>query len=70
MDLSAELCADRIRGWEKTFHKRVSLRDRNAFGSDDFEFMADLADRKWVRLEIWDIAGNGAFTQPVWLQTK
>ena len=27
----------------------------------------DLTGRTWVRLEAWDIAGNGAFTQPVWL---
>ena len=23
--------------------------------------------RKWVRFEVWDVAANGAFTQPVWL---
>lgn len=28
---------------------------------------ADLQQRKWVRLEVWDIARNGAFTQPVWI---
>ena len=27
-----------------------------------------LHGRRWVRLEIWDIATNGAFTQPVWLE--
>jgi hypothetical protein len=21
---------------------------------------------KWARLEIWDVAGDGAFTQPTW----
>ena len=30
-------------------------------------FTPDLTGRTWVRLEAWDIAGNGAFTQPVWL---
>ena len=30
-------------------------------------FAPDLTGRTWVRLEAWDIAGNGAFTQPVWL---
>lgn len=52
----------------KVFHHRISLRDHAAFGSREFEFNVDLADRKWARLEIWDIAGNGAFTQPVWLK--
>ncbi len=26
------------------------------------------ADRRWVRIEVWDIARNGAFTQPVWIE--
>ena len=30
----------------------------------------DLTGRKWVRLEAWDIATDGAFTQPVWLLTS
>ena len=24
--------------------------------------------REWVRLEVWDIAANGAFSQPVWIE--
>ena len=28
----------------------------------------DLTGKNWVRLEAWDIACNGAFTQPVWLK--
>ena len=28
----------------------------------------DLRGRKWVRFEVWDVAVNGAFTQPVWLE--
>ena len=27
----------------------------------------DLKGRRWVRVEAWDVAGNGAFSQPVWL---
>ncbi|WP_192347559.1 hypothetical protein [Algoriphagus sp. Y33] len=23
---------------------------------------------KWIRLEVWDIAANGVFTQPVWVE--
>ena len=30
----------------------------------------DLTGRKWVRLEAWDIATDGAFTQPVWLSAS
>jgi hypothetical protein len=28
----------------------------------------DLKGAKWVRLEVWDIAANGAFSQPVWVE--
>jgi hypothetical protein len=24
--------------------------------------------RRWLRFEVWDVAANGAFTQPVWLE--
>ena len=24
-------------------------------------------DWKWPRLALWDIAGNGAFTTPIWM---
>ena len=30
----------------------------------------ELRGRLWVRLEVWDIATNGAFTQPVWLTAE
>ena len=28
----------------------------------------DLTGRKWVRVEAWDVAGNGTFSQPVWVE--
>jgi hypothetical protein len=28
----------------------------------------DLKGAKWVRFEVWDIAANGAFSQPVWIE--
>ena len=31
-------------------------------------FPIDLSRATWVRLEVWDIARNGAFTQPTWLK--
>jgi len=30
----------------------------------------DVKGRTWVRFEVWDIAANGAFTQPVWLASE
>lgn len=52
---------------DQVFRERIDLRDRYAFGAETLRLKLDLNNRKWVRLEIWDIAANGAFTQPVWI---
>ena len=36
-------------------------------GRRRFVWEPDLAGAKWVRLEVWDVAVNGAYTQPVWI---
>ncbi|WP_197051675.1 hypothetical protein [Salegentibacter sp. Hel_I_6] len=52
----------------EVFRERMDLTHTKAFGKEKFRFDAELQDRKWVRLEVWDAAANGAFTQPVWLE--
>jgi hypothetical protein len=41
--------------------------------SDSAEFQAlsiplTIRGARWLRLEVWDVAANGAFTQPVWVE--
>lgn len=36
------------------------------FGSGHFDWSLDAPGWKWARLAIWDVAGDGAFTNPVW----
>ncbi len=48
--------------------QRINLTDTDAFGSRTLNLTADLRAQKWVRVEVWDIAANGAFTQPVWIE--
>ena len=50
------------------YRNRIDLNKTNAFGNKVFQQGIDLTGRKWVRLEVWDIAANGAFTQTVWLK--
>jgi hypothetical protein len=52
----------------KTYRHRVDLSDTKQFGELDFaqQLTPELSACRWVRLEVWDIATNGAFTQPVW----
>jgi len=52
----------------QVFRERINLDNTTAFGSQMFNRRIDLKGRKWVRLEAWDIAANGAFTQTVWVE--
>ena len=48
--------------------QRIDLSDGEAFSGRNLRVPVDLKGAKWVRLEVWDIAANGAFTQPVWIE--
>ncbi len=52
---------------KQVFRQHIDLKNTEAFGKKNFVFNADLKGRKLVRLEMWDAAANGAFTQCVWL---
>jgi hypothetical protein len=49
------------------FREKVDLSKTGAFGSEEFEHSLSLKNRKWARVEVWDIAANGAFTQTIYL---
>lgn len=51
----------------QVYRQRINLNNHKAFGNKQFNLPCNLANRKWVRVEVWDIAANGAFTQTVWL---
>jgi hypothetical protein len=51
------------------FRERIDLSDTGSFDGRTLRVSPDLAGRKWVRVEAWDVATNGAFTQPVWLSS-
>ncbi|HEY6170439.1 MAG TPA: hypothetical protein VI454_20570, partial [Verrucomicrobiae bacterium] len=52
----------------KVYRERIELADTSAFGKRTLASLPGLRGRKWVRFEVWDIAANGAFTMPVWLE--
>lgn len=52
---------------EKVYREKIALTDTEAFGEKSFRFTSKLAGRKWVRVEAWDVAANGAFSQTFWL---
>ncbi len=58
-----------VAAWDgRTLRRAVHrLKDTPEFGRRAFEWPLDVPEARWVRLETWDVAGDGAFTQPLWL---
>lgn len=52
----------------QVYRERINLHDTHAFDEQTFSRSVDLTGKKWVRLEAWDVAANGAFTQTVWIK--
>ncbi len=53
---------------KEVFREVINLHDTQAFGQKTFHFSQNLKNRKWVRVEVWDVAANGAFSQIIWLE--
>ena len=57
-----------VSGDGKTVTKQmISATDTLPFGTRKLSIPFDATGKKWVRFAMWDVAGNGAFTQPRWL---
>lgn len=52
----------------QVYRQRIDLNNTYSFGRQSFRQQVDLKGSKWIRLEVWDAAANGAFTQTIWLQ--
>jgi hypothetical protein len=48
----------------------VRATDTSAHGTKKFSIPFDATGKAWVRFAAWDSAGNGAFTQPSWLNAQ
>src|SRR5262249_51736963 len=55
---------------QQVYRQRIDLTDTGTFGERTLTLRPDLRGRKWLRLEVWDVAVNGAFTQPAWLAVQ
>ena len=49
----------------KVGRKIISLTGTEPFGTKTFRIPFDATGNKWVRFDVWDSAGNGAWLQPV-----
>jgi hypothetical protein len=52
---------------KKVDRQVISATDTTAHGTKKYAIPFDAAGKVWVRFAAYDSAGNGAFTQPVWL---
>ncbi len=51
----------------KVYRDRIDLGETGPFGRRTLTLSPDLKGRRWARVAAWDVAGNGAFSEPVWL---
>jgi hypothetical protein len=59
--------AEIVWGDGKTTHRQViELSETREFGNATFEWRAEASGWTWARVAVWDVAGNGAFVNPVW----
>jgi hypothetical protein len=54
----------------KVYRERIDLTSEPPFGRKTLTVRPELKGRKWVRVEAWDVAANGTFSQPVWLSAE
>jgi hypothetical protein len=52
---------------QNVFRHKINLDNTLPHSKQSFKLSLDLSNRKWARLEVWDAAANGAFTQTIWL---
>ncbi|MEE2636528.1 MAG: hypothetical protein VYE68_04755 [Acidobacteriota bacterium] len=51
---------------DEVHQERFPLASTRPHGADDMGFQLDAPGWEWVRVAVWDVAGNGAFVNPTW----
>jgi len=50
---------------KESFKHTIDLSGTRPYGKQTFDWSTEAKDWKWARIEVWDIAGNGALINPV-----
>ena len=59
--------AEVVWGDGKTTHREIlALDSTRGFGTKQFDWQVKAPRWTWARVAVWDIAGDGAFTNPTW----
>ncbi len=51
---------------KETHHKIIDLDSTPAFDDHQYNWLIETPGWAWARFAVWDIAGDGAFTNPIW----
>jgi hypothetical protein len=51
---------------KETHRQSIDLQSTHQFGHNSLGVEVDAPGWTWARLAVWDVAGDGAFTNPVW----
>ncbi len=50
----------------QTHDQIIDLNSTPAFDDHQYSWLFDTPSWTWARFAVWDVAGDGAFTQPIW----
>jgi hypothetical protein len=53
-----------------THRQVIDLQSTPAFDDHEYNWLVDTPGWTWARFAVWDVAGDGAFTNPVWRDLK
>jgi hypothetical protein len=49
-----------------THRKLIDLQSTPAFDVHEYSWLVETPGWTWARFAVWDVAGDGAFTNPIW----
>jgi hypothetical protein len=54
----------------ETHHESIDLQSTHEFGQREYRWNVNAPGWTWARMGVWDVAGDGGFTNPVWRDRK
>jgi hypothetical protein len=54
----------------ETHRESIDLQSTHEFGKGEYAWNVKAPGWTWARMAVWDVAGDGAFTNPVWRDRK
>jgi hypothetical protein len=51
-------------------HQIIDMQSTPAFDDHEYSWQVETPGWTWARFAVWDVAGDGAFTNPIWRDSK